>query len=273
MSLLREYIRELIIEVEYREEPSFRFLMEKYDKGIISERKMINLWEASTQKRIDQLLTESFVEDLSSAYETLKSGAIKIKDKISDAAIAAWEKANEFILKLVVEAYTIAVKSVKALKSIVGKISAANERFKKNHPILHRIVSIIVVMVIIFAIMSIFSSSAQAAVKAPGGTGQGGNISEGQYTALRGMLSKYGDAGGMSEMIDSGRAIEILDNAYKSKEVVNISELGKLNQVGFQKIVQLSDQAKSGDQAAWSILKQWLEIGKTLQVQNVSVGV
>jgi SPX domain protein involved in polyphosphate accumulation len=77
----------------------------------------------------------------------------------------------------------------------------------------------------------------------------------------------------MSEMIDSGRAIEILDNAYKSKEVVNISELGKLNQVGFQKIVQLSDQAKSGDQAAWSILKQWLEIGKTLQVQNVSVGV
>ena len=85
------------------------------------------------------------------------------------------------------------------------------------------------------------------------------------------MLSKYGDAGGMSEMLDSAKAIEILDNAYKSKEAVDISELGKLNQVGFQKIVQLSYQAKSGDQAAWSVLKQWLQIGKTLQVQSVGI--
>ncbi len=270
--ILREYIRELIVETSYEEERSFSFLIERCEKGIISERRMINLWEASVQTRMDNLLTESFMDDLSSAYETLKSGAIKIKDKISDVTIAAWEKANDFILKIVAEAYTIAARSVEALKSIIGKIAAANARFKKNHPILHRIISIIIVMIIIFAIMSIFSGEAQAAVQAPGGAGDGGTMSEGQYTALRGMLSKYGDAGGMSDMIDTGKAIEALDNAYKSKDVVDISELGKFNQVGFQKIVELSDQAKGGDQAAWDILKQWLEVGRTLRVENFSVG-
>ena len=272
MELLREYVKELLIEIDNNPDSSFSFLIEQRKLGLISEKKMIYLWETSIQTRMDQLLTESFIDDLSSAYESLKSGAIKIKDKISDAAIAAWEKANEFILKLVVEAYTIASKSVDALKSIIGKIAAANAKFKKNHPILHRIVSIVIVMIIIVAIMSIFSGSAQAAVKAPGGTGQGGNISEGQYTALRGMLNKYGEAGGVGDMIDSGKAIEMLDNAYKSKDAVDISELGRLNQAGFQKIVELNDQAKGGDQAAWGVLKQWLEVGKTLQVKNWSVG-
>ena len=251
---------------------TFGNLLEQRRLGLISERRMIKLWESSIDYQINQLLTESFMDDLSSAYETVKGGAIKLKDKITDAAAAAWEKANEFILNLSTQAYTMATKSVDALKSAISKLAAANAKFKANHPILHRIVSIIIVMIIIFAIMSIFSGEAQAAVQAPGGTGDGGTMSEGQYTALRGMLSKYGDAGGVGDMIDSGKAIEILDNAYKSKDAVDISELGRLNQVGFEKIVELNNQAKGGDQAAWGVLKQWLEIGKALQVKNWSVG-
>jgi hypothetical protein len=247
---------------------TFGNLLEQRRLGLISERRMIKLWESSIDYQINQLLTESFMDDLASAYETVKGGAIKLKDKITDAAAAAWEKANEFILNLSIQAYSMATKSVDALKSAISKLAAANAKFKKNHPILHKIVSIIIVMIIIFAIMSIFSGEAQAAVQAPDGSGQGGNISEGQYTALRGMLSKYGDAGTVGDMIDSGKAIEILDNAYKSKDMVNISELGRLNQVGFEKIVELNNQAKGGDQAAWGVLKQWLEIGKTLQVQT-----
>ena len=247
---------------------TFGNLLEQRRLGLISEMEAIVLWESLIDYQINQLLTESFMDDLASAYETVKGGAIKLKDKITDAAAAAWEKANEFILNLSIQAYSMATKSVDALKSAISKLAAANAKFKKNHPILHKIVSIIIVMIIIFAIMSIFSGEAQAAVQAPDGSGQGGNISEGQYTALRGMLSKYGDAGTVGDMIDSGKAIEILDNAYKSKDMVNISELGRLNQVGFEKIVELNNQAKGGDQAAWGVLKQWLEIGKTLQVQT-----
>jgi hypothetical protein len=247
---------------------TFGNLLEQRRLGLISEKRMIKLWESSIDYQINQLLTESFMDDLASAYETVKGGAIKLKDKITDAAAAAWEKANEFTLNLSIQAYSMATKSVDALKSAISKLATANAKFKKNHPILHKIVSIIIVMIIIFAIMSMFSGEAQAAVQAPGGSAQGGNISEGQYTALRGMLSKYGDAGTVGDMIDSGKAIEILDNAYKSKDAVNISELGRLNQAGFEKIVELNNQAKGGDQAAWGVLKQWLEIGKTLQVQN-----
>jgi hypothetical protein len=261
--------------IESHRRPSrttFGTLLEQREAGFISERKMIKLWEASVDYQINELLTETLMDDLASAYETVKGGAIKLKDKITDAAVAAWEKANEFILNLSAQAYTMATKSVDALKSAISKLAAANAKFKKNHPILHKIVSIIIVMIIIFAIMSMFSGEAQAAVQAPGGGGQGGNISEGQYTALRGMLSKYGDAGTVGDMIDSGKAIEILDNAYKSKDVVNLSELGRLNQIGFEKIVELNNQAKGGDQAAWGVLKQWLEVGKGLQIQNWSVG-
>ncbi len=271
MDLLREYIRELIAETDYVPEPSFELLIEQRDRGLISDKRMILLWESSVQRRMDSLLTESFMDDLASAYEIVKGGAIKLKDRISAAAVAAWERANDLILKLVVEAHTIAAKSVEALKSIIGKIAAANAKFKNTHPILYRIVSIIIVMIIIFAIMSIFSDSAQAAIRAPGGKLDGGIVSEEQYTTLRGLLSKYGDAGDFDQQLNSGQAIEILDRAFKSKDVVDISELGSLNQAGFSKIVELSDQAKGGDQAAWDLLKQWLKVGKSLQIKTVGM--
>ena len=114
--------------------------------------------------------------------------------------------------------------------------------------------------------MALFSKSAHAGVK----TASGKMMTKGEYTAARGMLDQYS---GKQDMFDIARAIEMLDDAYKSSKTVNISELGKINQAAFNKIQGLADQARGGDEVAADVLRQWLAAGKKLQtVDTISIG-
>ena len=241
---------------------TFGALMESQRRGIISERRMIQLWESSVDYQLRQLLTEAFMDDLKSAYETVKGGAIKLKDKMSAAASAAWEKANDMVLDLSLQAFQMATKSIDALKSAASKLWAANEKFKTAHPLLHKIISILVIMIIIYAIMSLFGSEAHAGVQTPGG-----EMSKGQYTAARGLLDQWGNAGDVNKIIDTGNAIKILDKAFESKDMLNLSELGSYNQVAFSKIQQLTQQAQGGDPEAAELLQKFLKIGSKLVVK------
>ena len=281
--LLRQLVSEVLIHSSHRQLPpvnespvylierhsrrpsrriTFGSLMESHRRGIISERKMIQLWERSVDYQMRQLITETFMEDLKSAYETVKGGAIKLKDKMSDAASAAWEKANDVVLDLSLQAYKMATKSIDALKSAASKLWEVNEKFRTAHPLLHKIITVLVIMLIVYAIMSLFGSEAHAGVQTPGG-----EMTKGQYTAARGLLDQWGNAGDMSKIMDTGDAIKILDKAFESKDMLNLSELGSYNQVAFSKIQQLTQQAQGGDAEAAELLQKFLKIGNSLQVR------
>ena len=259
--LLRECIREQLIVSQ-----PFDTLVEYYDRGIITEKRMVLLWEQRVDTSISTLLNEAFMDDLAAGYEFVKGKAIAVKDVLSQAAISAWEKANNLVFELVMQATEIAMRSITALKAVVNKLSALNDRFKKSHPLLHRIVTILIAMIIIFAIMALFSKSAHAGVK----TASGKMMTKGEYTAARGMLDQYS---GKQDAFDIARAIEILDDAYKSSKTVDISELGEINKGAYKVIQQLSKEASSGDEMAADVLRQWLAAGKKLQSVKVTGGV
>lgn len=278
--LLREYIRTILTEdmlhqtnvnttrVYVLEEGkdlrsiSFGTLIEHRSSGLITEAAAMRLWEKSVNYEFDCLLAEGVFDHLKDAYETIKGGAIKLKDKISDAAAAAWEKANDFLLKISLQAMNLAERSVEGIVKAAQMLSGAVERFRENHPILYKIVKILVIMLIIWGIMSLFSGEAQAAVKLPGGK----NMSEAQYNTLRGALGEYG-GGDIDKIMNSGEAIKILDKAYKAKEAVPLEKLGSMNRAGVDMIGNLVADAKGGDQQAYKLLMKWQEIGKRLVVR------
>ena len=241
---------------------SFGTLMERRSRGLISEAASLRLWEQSVNYELDCLLSEGVLDHLRDAYETVKGGAIKIKDKISDAAKAAWEKANDFLLKISLQAMNLAQSSVEGIVKAAGMLSNAVERFRENHPILYKIVKILVIMLIIWGIMSLFSGEAQAAVKLPSGK----TMSEEHYNTLRGALGEYG-GGDVDKIMNSGQAIKILDKAYKAKEAIPLEELGSMNRAGVDMIAKLVGEAKGGDSTAYELLMKWQKIGQNLQVR------
>jgi len=244
---------------------SFGTLLERRKRGVISERKMVNLWERSVNYQLDQLLTEGFMDSLMDAYETVKGGAIKLKNKISDAAKAAWEKANDLLLNISIQAYNLAQRSVEGVIGAAQKLTAAVGRFKESHPILFKIITVIVIMIIVFGIMSIFSGEAHAAVGTKGAGGSG-ELSEKSYQALRGALSEYGGQD-VQKILDSGEAIKILDKAYQAKETIDITALGKFNQGAYKVVQGLVNDARGGDEVAFELLKKWTKIGANLTVR------
>ena len=279
MSLLREYIKTILVEELRRPtnvyqsrvyilenkgvyDISFGALMERRNRGLISEATSLRLWERSVNYEYDCLLAEGVFDHLRDAYEVIKGGAIKLKDTISDAAKAAWEKANDFLLKISLQAINLARSSVEGIVKAAGMLSSAVERFEQNHPILYKIIKILVIMLIIYGIMSLFSGEAQAAVKLPGGK----NMSEAHYNTLRGALGEYG-GGDVDKIMNSGQAIKILDKAYKAKEAIPIEELGSMNRAGVDMIAKLVGEAKGGDNTAYELLMKWQKIGKTLVVR------
>ncbi len=278
MNLLREYIRTILIEDQMHQMDvsktriyimeskrpraiSFGTLMERRSRGLITEAAAMRLWEKSVNYELDCLLAEGVFDDLKDAYESIKSGAIKLKDKISDAAVAAWEKANDFLLKISLQAMNLAESSVAGIVKAAGMLSDAVEKFRENHPILYKIVKILVIMLIIWGIMSLFSGEAQAAVKLPSGK----NMSEEQYNTLRGALGQYG-GGDVDKVMNAGEAIKILDKAYEAKEAIPVRELGNMNQAGLKMINNLVDEARGGDESAFKLLMKWQKFGKKLVV-------
>lgn len=244
---------------------TFGMLMENRRRGIISERQMIRLWERSAELQLEQLLTEDWMDDLKAGYESVKTGVIKVVDKMSTAAAAAWKKANDIILTLARQAAQLGVRTVDALESVVTKLMGWNAKFKENHPLLHRIVSIIIFMVIIFGIMSMFSE-AHASVQLPDGV----EMNDTQYEALRGLMSKWMDSYGadnMQKTLDIGHAIKTLDNAYQSSDPTLLNQLGEHTGIAFTKLQQVASQAREGDEAALTLLRQWIDVGQNMVIR------
>lgn len=247
-----------------RNSTTFHRLMKQKNAGLISESKAFMILERSARHELEMLLNEGIGDTIMSAYETVKGGAIKLKEKISSAALAAMEKVNDFLLKITLQAINLAADSIAGIKKAASMLSNAIEKFRDNHPILYKIVKVIIVMLIVYGIMRLFGATggeAHAAVKMPGG----GKMSQSHYESLRGMLGEYG-AGDVDKMLQSGEAIKILDKAYKAKEAVPIEELNGMIRAGSNTVNGLVDSARDGDKTAFQLLMNWKKVGQNLTV-------
>jgi len=244
---------------------TFGTLMERYDRGMITENQMVRLWSSSVDYQMAQI-NESMMDTIKSAYETTKAGAIKIKDKISDAAAKAWESVNDMFLKMAMQAMSMAQKGIEATVKLTRKIMGAIERFREAHPILFKIVVVVAILAVIAAMMVYFQSGAHASVKMKGGTGKGGTMGETQWKLLRGALDEYGSSQGVGSDTQflAADAIEALDKAYHSGQTIDISKLTKLTQNGMNMVNQRVGEMQGGDEVAKELLTNWHDVGTKL---------
>lgn len=240
---------------------AFSALIERRDRGIISESTAIKLWQESVNYELNCLISEGMMDGLKDAYEKVKGGAIKLKDNLSAAAKAALEKANDFLLEKTLQAMNLATSSLEGLMKGLSALSAAVDKFRDEHPILYKIVKILIFMLVIYGIMSLTSGNAQASVKMQGG----GKMSPKMYETLRGALGEYGGKD-IDKILKAGDAIKILDKAYHAKEAIPIEKLGSMNQAGLNMIEKLIMNARGGDSEAVKLLQQFAKVGKNLTV-------
>ena len=235
---------------------NFNVLLEQYDSNSITEEQLVSLWEASFDYEHEQLLNE---------IEALKKvGALagKIKEKVSD-----------FLLKKSIQLVAMARKGVMAAAKVGGSLLKVVGRFKQSHPILFKIVSVIVISAGMFALMAaIDSPEAQAAILPAGGeetmtpTGKEGGISSGAYEALRGLVHES-DASGSAKT----KAMALIDKIQSSKGTVDLSqmktEFGQLAKAqnetleGLFRLAKGAGGAERDPEAAEYLLKM-IEIGK-----------
>jgi ElaB/YqjD/DUF883 family membrane-anchored ribosome-binding protein len=246
-------------------EISFGALLEQNRKGLITDQKILKIWESSTRYELDVLLSEGVMDFLRDAYEKAKEGVKSLGEK----ARAALEKASDFILEKSLQLMNLAQAGVeKAVKAAQGFIEAVQD-FKSEHPVLFKIAVILAATIVVFAVMSFLNSpEAHAAVKMKGGK----MMSQERYEAMRGHLSAFGDQGGFDAQEASMKAIQALDKAYKATDVQSITKAGgDLNgfiQASSKSVTDLVNDASGGDKVAYKLLMRFAKVGKSLKMSG-----
>lgn len=144
---------------------SFGSLLERANRGLLSSEQFSDILQEDFERINHQLLQEGIFDVIKGAYEKTKEGVIKLKDTISDNVAKAMKIANDKYIEWTTKIWMMAQKGKEYAAKCIGLISAgfdAVAKFKKSHPILYRVITIILAMIVIAIIMVIFSAKAKA---------------------------------------------------------------------------------------------------------------
>jgi len=276
----------------------FELMMERYDKGTISGDTLAKQWTKSTLYELNRLEEELIKEvDWEKRSAEIEAGDVEgggrydpegrpapgmgAMAKRAGAEISsAMQKLNDFAIEKAVQAVQLASTSWSAVKSAAEVLSKAAERFREKHPILYKIIKMIVMALVVFAIYKLTQGEAQAAigapadapgVLAPGGVHDPKTLTSGEVNAMIGNLRHH--LGEATKAFNLERAGEIkamisdLRDAHESTKVVPLEKLGKLSELLWNQTREMIEAGKSGDQEAFKLVIRWAKIGKSLIVQ------
>jgi hypothetical protein len=217
MKLLVENFR------KYRGEHDFKLLCENFDRGIITEQELYETWERQILLEMDNLIEEGIVDILQQGYQKGKELFGKAKE-MYDAAV---QKVSDFILRLSTQAFMLMEKAKVMLAKIAGVLRKAYnfvQKFCGAHPILCKVIKILIIMMVIAAVMALFANAAQASVGTSGYTGKDTVLSSDGVESIKGILaqaSKDSDPETQQAAVD---ALNWLEKAHKAGEVVDLAK-------------------------------------------------
>ena len=205
-------------------EEDFVMLYESYEKGSITEERLLMLWEENVNREYEQMLNEGIMDILAIGYEKGKQLVGKAKE-VYDNAMA---KVGDFYMKLLNQAWLLGQKVkqglqkiASVLKSVYDKVSA----FCDKHPIFCQVVKIFLAMLAITAVMMLFSSGAEAAIASPNNPSK--IINDTGIDAIKGMLLEGAQEAPMADQKSQEMYLEgyrWLEKAHASKNVVDLTQ-------------------------------------------------
>tara|TARA_R100000808_G_scaffold18392_1_gene40298 strand:- start:71 stop:922 length:852 start_codon:yes stop_codon:yes gene_type:complete len=222
MKLLIENFR------KYRAEHDFKLLCENFDRGIITEQELYETWERQVLLEMDNLIEEGIMDILQQGYQKGKELVGKAKE-MYDAAV---QKVSDFILKLSTQAFMLMEKAKVMLAKIAGVLRKAYNfinKFCGAHPILCRVVKILLIMISIAAVMALFASPAQASVDVSGmypDESQSSLLTDSGLEAIKGMMALGTEDADPDVQQAAVDAFNWLEQAHKSEQVVDLAKEG-----------------------------------------------
>lgn len=259
---------------------TFGKLLESYDNKKISAEMLSEAVLNDIDKTHKQLIKEGVLDLVASAYESVKDGAIKLKDNISQKVTDAMAFVNKKYLEMVTKIYMMAQKGPElAAKAVAGmdKILSAIGAFKRKHPILYKIILFTIICIALGALMMILSSDAHAEI-----VNQSGNaLADKNYQAVRGVLMKKLMAtADFQESEQLSNALIQLKKAHNSTDQIQLETLQSANQAAYNVVKQLVVEAKQAsasgvapsDNTALQTLEEFSKIAQgTLRMNNVEI--
>jgi hypothetical protein len=233
---------------------NFDNLLEDVRSGKTAPSQAYFLFERSFEYGERQLLEEGLMDLIAQGYD--KAG--KVAGELGDKIKAAWQRANDFYLDMVLKAIKLAQAGGQKFAKYASKIFAAIDKFKEKHPILYKVIYGMLIALIIYSVFG--SSNAQAAVKV-GGV----QLDDTTYQAIQGALNDAARDPDYAMVI--GKAQVAFERAHSSGATVDLKDLAPAIQGAFDVVDQTLTQAAGGDSDAASLFNKWIKVGESLRLQ------
>ena len=221
-------------------EEDFVMLYESYEKGTITEERLLMLWEGNVNREYEQMLNEGIMDILAIGYEKGKQLVGKAKE-VYDNAVA---KVGDFYIKLLNQAWLLTQKVKQGLQKVASVLRSVYDKvsvFCDKHPIFCQVVKIFLAMLAITAVMVLFSNGAEAAIRSPI---NGRVVNDVGVDAIKGMLLDTAQDAPMANQEVQESFVEAyrwLEKAHASKNVV---DLAQSNEAGAKLVVKMFDNLK-----------------------------
>jgi hypothetical protein len=238
-------------------EKSFQLVLEDYDNGKISGDQVCDIWLNSMEYE----------------YGLINEGLGDMAKAAGAGISRAWEAAQDWVLQKSVQLYQMAQRGIeggiKAASALLDKVSD----FRQKHPIAFKVASVVALSLAVFALMNALDPSeamAKIGHPAPGlegglGVGPEGQITDGAYEALRGLVAQSGEVEGSNIELRT-LAANLIDKAQAASETVDFSEIqtqyGEFADKQLNILNGLAKMAKEGDPEAQEWIDQLYEVGK-----------
>ena len=259
---------------------SFEQLLERYDNKKVTADRLTEVISRDFHSTHMQLINEGVLDLVASAYESVKDGAIKLKDNISQEVSKAMAFLNEKYLQMVTKVYMMVQKGPELALSAagaIGKLFSVIQAFKKKHPILYKVILFTLCCIAIASLIVIFSSPAHAEIVNQSGDA----INDPNYKAMRGILvNKFLESGDMQESQQITQALIQLKKAHQSTDQIPLESMQSANKAAYNVVQQLIVEMKQATAAgvspsantAFETLQHFGKIAEgTLTIEGVSI--
>ena len=259
---------------------SFGQLLERYDNKKVTADRLTEAIYRDFHSTHMQLINEGVLDLVASAYESVKDGAIKLKDNISQEVSKAMAFLNEKYLQMVTKAYMMVQKGPELAVNaagVIGKLFGVIQAFKEKHPILYKVILFTLCCIAIAALIVIFSSPAHAEIVNQSGNG----LSDPSYKAMRGVLvNRFLESGDIQESQKLTQALMQLKKAHESTDQIPLESMQSANKAAYevvqQLIIEMKNQTAAGvDPSANTAFETLQHFGKiaegTLTIDGASI--
>ena len=251
---------------------TFDALMEQQRAGHVSERELINIWEKSFDyeaKEIERL------------YLLHEQNEEAVPTEVGGETVEApgWlRKLGQLFNKALEQAAQLlsAIKnSLKSIAAFITKIYNFVQKYCAKAPTLCKVVKFLLMMLIITAVMALFSSQAEAAVQATTASGKSVVLNDEGISALKGSLQFMTEDKDPEVQQAGVDAFRWLEKAHTAETTVDLAESSEAGAIMCERAFKgmenmIKAEAEAGEYSAGSYLNAFIKWGEKVVIRSKS---